>query len=61
MTGLEREFRDSLFAPMPLGQNINEKEYREERIPGGQESFSKEVKAQTGSRHDNPNTTTNFR
>lgn len=47
--------------PLPHGQNINEKEYREERIPGGHESFSREVKANAGSRSDNPNDITHFR
>lgn len=35
--------------PMPPpGQNINEREYREENIPGGHESFSRETKAHSG-------------
>jgi len=49
MTGLERDFRDSLLMPMPgPGQNVNQREYREENIPGGHETYSREVHANSG-------------
>jgi hypothetical protein len=49
MTRLEHEFRDSLLMPMPNGK-VDEKDFREEKIPGGYESFSRDVKADSGRR-----------
>ncbi|CDW57946.1 hypothetical protein TTRE_0000624601 [Trichuris trichiura] len=51
MEDLERDFRDSLLMPMPpYGGNLRQREYREQEIPGGHETFSREVTAQSGSR-----------
>ena len=46
---MERDFQNSLLMPMPgPGQNLHEKEYRENPIPGGKESFGKEIKSEAG-------------
>uniref|UniRef100_A0A5S6QLE2 Uncharacterized protein n=1 Tax=Trichuris muris TaxID=70415 RepID=A0A5S6QLE2_TRIMR len=51
MDDLERDFRDSLLMPMPpYGGNLKQREYREQEIPGGHETFSREVTAQSGTR-----------
>lgn len=49
MARLENEFRDSLLMRLPNG-NMNEKDYRQEQIPGGHETYSRESKANSGRR-----------
>lgn len=49
MSRLENEFRDSLLIKLPTnGGNMNEKDYRHQAIPGGYETYEREVKASNG-------------
>lgn len=53
-TQLQRDFEHSLLIPMPTpGERVDEREHRAEPLPGGgQEEFSREVKADGGRRTD---------
>jgi len=61
-TGLHRDFEQSLLMPMPApGQRVDEREYRNEPIAGGgHETFAREVKGDSGRRHDPDGRTTDF-
>ncbi|OUC46097.1 hypothetical protein D917_01669 [Trichinella nativa] len=63
MSGLEREFHQSLLMPVSPGQNLRECQYTEQAIPGGHESFRREVTSHSGIRprsHRNDGQTTHF-
>uniref|UniRef100_A0A914VVW7 Uncharacterized protein n=1 Tax=Plectus sambesii TaxID=2011161 RepID=A0A914VVW7_9BILA len=60
MTRLESEFQDSLLMPLPNGQNMHEKDYREEKLPGGYESLQREVKSNAGRRLNRDGNPTQF-
>ena len=62
MSKLERDFNDSLLMPMPAGK-ANEKDYQQDKVPGGMESLSKEYKADSGIRNNpnDPNSRTHFK
>lgn len=60
MARLETEMRDSLLMPLPNG-NMNEKDYRQEQIPGGHETFSRESKANAGRRLNREGVPTDFK
>lgn len=60
MARLENEFRDSLLMRLPNG-NMNEKDYRQEQIPGGQETYSRESKANSGRRLNREGIPTDFK
>lgn len=60
MARLENEFRDSLLIRVPNG-NMNEKEYRHKQIPGGYESYSREVKANNGRKLNRDGNPINFK
>lgn len=61
MSRLESEFHDSLLMPLPNGQNMNEKDFREEKLPGGYETLQREVKAESGRRLNRDGNPTQFR
>ncbi|VDK88987.1 unnamed protein product, partial [Litomosoides sigmodontis] len=54
MIRLENEFRDSLLMPLPnmsnSGGNMYERDHRHEQIPGGYETYDREVKSSSGRR-----------
>ncbi|KRZ17246.1 hypothetical protein T11_13455 [Trichinella zimbabwensis] len=63
MSGLEREFHQSLLMPVSPGQNLRECQYTEQAIPGGHESFRREVTSHSGIRprsHRNDGQSTHF-
>lgn len=53
MTRLENEFRDSLLMPlhdMSNNGNMYERDRRHEQIPGGYETYDREIKGSSGRR-----------
>ncbi|KAE9553423.1 hypothetical protein FO519_003382 [Halicephalobus sp. NKZ332] len=60
MARLENEFRDSLLMRLPNG-NMNEKDYRQEQIPGGHETHSRETKSNAGRRLNRDGVPTDFK
>uniref|UniRef100_A0A915BJL5 Uncharacterized protein n=1 Tax=Parascaris univalens TaxID=6257 RepID=A0A915BJL5_PARUN len=61
MARLENEFRDSLLMPLPTGGgNMYERDHRHEQIPGGYETYDREVKSSSGRRLNRDGNPTQF-
>lgn len=61
MLRLENEFRDSLLIKLPSNSgNMNEKDYRHQVIPGGYETYEREIKANSGKKLNRDGQSTNF-
>ncbi|KHN82666.1 hypothetical protein Tcan_07504 [Toxocara canis] len=61
MARLENEFRDSLLMPLPTGGgNMHERDHRHEQIPGGYETYDREVKSSSGRRLNRDGNPTQF-
>ncbi|VDK35434.1 unnamed protein product, partial [Gongylonema pulchrum] len=65
MARLENEFRDSLLMPLPnmpnSGGNMYERDHRHEQIPGGYETYDREVKSSSGRRLNKDGNPTHFK
>ncbi|VDM97613.1 unnamed protein product [Thelazia callipaeda] len=64
MARLENEFRDSLLMPLPNmpinAGNMYERDHRHEQIPGGYETYDKEIKSNSGRRINKDGNPTHF-
>ena len=59
-TPLKREFDHAVTQGLPQG-HVDEHDYRQEQIPGGYETFSRDAKANSGVKHGDNGANKQFR
>lgn len=62
MSRLENEFRDSLLIKLPTNNNgnLNKKDYIHQVIPGGYETYEREIKVNNGKKMNRDGYPINF-